>query len=88
LGGQSIVMRRLRRPRGAIAAGGRQLCGALAGRFLPDRSIYKTGETIYIQAFCWGEAGEKLIPVSLHPHAGRLTVTWDRGTRGDLQRCP
>jgi hypothetical protein len=50
--------------------------------------MYKTGETIYIQAFCWGETGEKSIPVSLHPHAGRLSVTWDHGTRGDLQRCP
>ena len=50
--------------------------------------MYKTGDTIYIQAFCWSETGEKSIPVSLHPHAGRLSVTWDHGTRGDLQRCP
>jgi hypothetical protein len=50
--------------------------------------MYKTGEAIYIQAFCWGESGEKSIPVSLHPHAGRLSVTWDHGARGELQRCP
>jgi hypothetical protein len=50
--------------------------------------IYKTGGTVHIQALCWGEGGEKSIPVSLHPHAGKLTVTWDRGARGDLQRCP
>lgn len=50
--------------------------------------MYKAGETTYIQAFCWGEAGERSIPVSLHPHAGRLSVSWDRGPRGDLQRCP
>jgi hypothetical protein len=50
--------------------------------------MYKAGETIYIQALCWAETGEKSIPVSLHPHAGRLSVTWDHGTRGDLQRCP
>ena len=50
--------------------------------------MYKTGDTIYIQALCWGEAGEKSIPVSLHPRGNRLSVTWDHGTRGDLQRCP
>ena len=50
--------------------------------------IYRTGDTTYIQALCWGETGEKSIPVSLHPHAGRLSVTWDHGTRGDLRRCP
>jgi hypothetical protein len=50
--------------------------------------MYKTGDTVHIQALCWGETGEKSIPVSLHPHAGRLSVTWDRGALGDLQRCP
>jgi hypothetical protein len=50
--------------------------------------MYKTGDTIYIQAFCWGETGERSIPVLLHPHAGRLSVTWDRNARDDLQRCP
>jgi hypothetical protein len=50
--------------------------------------MYKAGETTYIQAFCWGATGERSIPVSLHPHAGRLSVTWDRGARGELQRCP
>ncbi len=49
--------------------------------------MYKTGDTVHIQAFCWGEAGERSIPVSLHPHAGRL-LTWDRGALGDMQRCP
>ena len=50
--------------------------------------MYKTGDTVHIQALCWGEGGERSIPVSLRPHAGRLAVTWDRGARGDLQRCP
>lgn len=50
--------------------------------------MYKTGDTIYIQALCWDAAGEKSIPVSLHPRGDRLSVTWDHGTRGDLQRCP
>jgi len=50
--------------------------------------MYKAGDTTYIQAFCWAATGERSIPVSLHPHAGRLSVTWDRGARGELQRCP
>lgn len=49
---------------------------------------YKAGDTVHIQAMCWGDGGEKSIPVSLRPHSGRLQVTWDRGTRGDLKRCP
>lgn len=49
---------------------------------------YKTGDTVHIQAMCWGNSGERSIPVSLRPHAGRLAVTWDRGARGDLKRCP
>lgn len=50
--------------------------------------MYKTGDTVHIQALCWGEGGEKSIPVSLRPHGGRLTVTWDRGARSELKRCP
>jgi hypothetical protein len=49
---------------------------------------YKTGDIVHIQAMCWGNGGERSIPVSLRPHAGRLAVTWDRGARGDLKRCP
>jgi hypothetical protein len=49
---------------------------------------YKTGDTVHIQAQCWGDGGERSIPVSLRPHAGRLAVTWDRGPRGELRRCP
>lgn len=50
--------------------------------------MYKTGETIHIQALCWGEGGERSIPVSLRPRGDKLLVTWDRGARGELQRCP
>lgn len=50
--------------------------------------MYKTGDTVHIQAMCWGDGGEKSIPVSLRPHGRRLAVTWDRGARGDLRRCP
>jgi hypothetical protein len=49
--------------------------------------MYKTGETIHIQAFCWSADGERTIPVSMTPHADRLSVVWDRGSRGDLRRC-
>lgn len=49
--------------------------------------MYKAGETTYIQAFCWGAAGERSIPVSLRPHAGRLALTWDRTARAELRRC-
>lgn len=50
--------------------------------------VYKTGETVHIQAFCWGAQGERSIPVSMTPHRGRLSVTWDRGAHGELGRCP
>ncbi|MEP7032124.1 MAG: hypothetical protein ABI830_14405 [Pseudolabrys sp.] len=50
--------------------------------------VYKTGDTVHIQALCWGDSGERSIPVSLRPHAGKLSVTWDRGARGELKRCP
>lgn len=50
--------------------------------------VYKTGDTVHIQAQCWGEGGERSVPVSLRPHAGRLTVSWDRSQRGELRRCP
>ena len=47
--------------------------------------MYKTGDTVHIQALC---DGERSVPVSLRPHSGRLTLTWDRGAGGELQRCP
>lgn len=49
--------------------------------------MYKTGDTVHIQAQCWGEGGERSVPVSLRPHAGRLEVRWDRVRSGDLKRC-
>jgi len=50
--------------------------------------MYKTGDTVHIQALCWDMAGERSIPVSLRPHGGKLSVTWDRAHRADLRRCP
>ena len=49
--------------------------------------MYKTGDTVHIQALCWSFAGERSVPVSLRPHGGLLAVTWDRARRGDLKRC-
>ena len=50
--------------------------------------MYKNGDTVHIQALCWGETGEKSITVALHPQGGRLSVGWDRGARSTLQGCP
>lgn len=49
--------------------------------------MYKAGEAVYIQALCWGADGERSVPVSLHPRAGKLVLTWDRTPKGELQRC-
>jgi hypothetical protein len=49
--------------------------------------MYKTGETIHLQAFCWSPDGERTIPVSMTPLADRLSVVWDRGPHGVLRRC-
>ncbi len=49
--------------------------------------MYKAGEAVYIQALCWSADGERSVPVSLHPRGGKLSLTWDRTPRGELQRC-
>jgi hypothetical protein len=49
--------------------------------------MYKTGDTVHIQADCWGLTGERSVPVSLRPHAGKLQLRWDRAVSGDLRRC-
>jgi hypothetical protein len=49
--------------------------------------MYKTGDTVHIQADCWGNNGARSIPVSLRPHDGKLLVWWDRVASGNLQRC-
>jgi hypothetical protein len=50
--------------------------------------MYKTGDTVHIQALCWSRQGERSVPVSLRPHGGRLQVRWDRNASGDMRRCP
>jgi hypothetical protein len=49
--------------------------------------MYKTGDTVHIQARCWSGGGEHSVPVSLRPHRGRLQLRWDRVSAGDLRRC-
>lgn len=49
--------------------------------------MYKTGRDVHIQALCWGADGERSVPVSLEPHAGKLQLRWDRVVSGDLKRC-
>jgi len=50
--------------------------------------MYKTGRDVHIQALCWGESGERSVPVSLTPHAGKLQLRWDRAAvSADLKRC-
>lgn len=49
--------------------------------------MYKTGDTVHIQAMCWSLSGERSIPVSLRRHGGLLQVTWDRARRGEMRRC-
>lgn len=49
--------------------------------------VYKTGDTVHIQALCWGESGERSVPVSLRPHGDKLEVHWDRKASGDMKRC-
>lgn len=49
--------------------------------------MYKTGRDVHIQALCWGAGGERSVPVSLRPHAGKLQLRWDRVVSGDLKRC-
>lgn len=50
--------------------------------------MYKTGDTVHLQALCSDHAGRRSIPVALRPHGDRLAVTWDRARHADLQRCP
>ena len=43
---------------------------------------------VRIQAMCWGDGGEKSVPVSLRPHDGKLVIKRDHDAHGALRRCP
>ena len=49
---------------------------------------YRTGDTLHIEAFCRGDAGERTIPVSLRLAGDHIVVNWARVLQGQLQRCP
>ena len=49
---------------------------------------YRTGDTLHLEAFCFGGKGERTIPISLRLAGDRIVVTWDRAARGELRRCP
>ncbi len=49
---------------------------------------YRTGDTLHLEAFCWGKTGKHAIPVSLRLHGDRISVIWNRTPRGELRRCP
>jgi hypothetical protein len=49
--------------------------------------MYKTGNTVHIEAQCLTRDGARSVPVSLRPHAGRLELSWNRVRSGDLARC-
>jgi hypothetical protein len=48
---------------------------------------YRTGDTLHLEAFCWGKGRKHAIPVSLRLHGDRIFVIWNRAPRGDLRRC-
>jgi hypothetical protein len=50
--------------------------------------VYKIGDTVHLQANCWGGNGAREIPISLRAHSGRLAVTWNRAATGEMRRCP
>jgi hypothetical protein len=50
--------------------------------------MYKAGDTVHIQAQCFGADGERSIPVSLRLRGDRLEVRWDRNAAGNMRRCP
>ena len=49
---------------------------------------YRTGDTLHLEAFCFGDASRRAIPVSLRLRGDRVVVTWNRAASGELRRCP
>ena len=52
------------------------------------KKSYRIGEGLYLQAQCSGEGKTRVMPIGLHLKGqGRMTVTWDQTTAGEMQRC-
>jgi hypothetical protein len=49
---------------------------------------YRTGDTLHLEAFCFGKGSKHRIPVSLRLHGDRVFLNWNRAARGGLWRCP
>jgi hypothetical protein len=50
--------------------------------------VYRTGDTVYLEARCSGEAGNHSVPVTLHMRGDRMHMRWGHGAIADLRRCP
>lgn len=52
------------------------------------KKSYRIGEGLYLQAQCFSDGKSRVMPIGLHLKGhGRITVTWDQTTAGDMQRC-
>ena len=49
--------------------------------------IYKIGQTVHIQAHCFGDENARAIPVALTPRGDRLAVAWGKAPVEELRRC-
>lgn len=52
------------------------------------KKSYRIGEGLYLQAQCFSDGKTRVMPIGLHLKGqGRMTVTWDQTTAGEMQRC-
>jgi hypothetical protein len=49
--------------------------------------MYKTGETVHIQARCSAEGVTSATPITLRPKGDRMAVTWDGSPVEEMRRC-
>lgn len=49
--------------------------------------MYKTGETVHIQARCSAEGTTSQTPITLRPKGDRMAVTWDKSPVEEMRRC-
>jgi hypothetical protein len=51
------------------------------------RRMYKTGETVHIQARCSAEGITSATPITLRPKGDRMAVTWGGSPVEEMRRC-
>lgn len=49
--------------------------------------MYKSGETVHIQARCSAEGITSATPIILRPKGDRMAVTWDGSPVEEMRRC-